>query len=231
MLQRQYLGQPFPSSAFHLPTTPERRPPHDHLVLTYASHTAAGRMDYNYSSAPGADPLLAVASATGHFGLSVWRHPLAPGGRPSKLLSLQNLHTAPPSSLRWSSLPGQRHEVITTSEDGTVKISDVGQRAIVASIAAPAPPFAATPVDAVTVAVAYGRRLSLWDRRAPSARGFALQQGQGPQASGLITDVAAVVGAPLLFSASVDGTVKVSEPWKVVHGPPLHRRGAKPFRP
>jgi WD40 repeat protein len=132
---------------------------------------------------------------------------LAPGGRPVKLLNLANLHTAPPSSLRWSPLPQQCHEVITTAEDGTCKVSDVAQRAIIATLATPAAPFAAAPVDASTLAVGYGRRVGLWDRRA--APSLVNQQGQGqPQAGGLITDVAAVVGAPLLFSASVDGTVK-----------------------
>lgn len=206
ILQRQYLGQPLPHarSSFFLPPNPERALPHDHLLLTYASHTAAGRLDYNYCS-PGADPILAVASTTGAFGLSVWRHPLAPGGRPVKLLNLANLHTAPPSSLRWSPLPQQRHEVITIAEDGTCKVTDVAQRAIVATLATPAAPFAAAPVDASTLAVGYGRRVGLWDRRAGPS--LVNQQGQ-PQAGGLVTDVAAVVGAPLLFSASVDGTVK-----------------------
>lgn len=52
VMQRQYLGQPFPGAAhegFYLPPASDRRLPHEHLVLTYASHTAAGgRMAYNY---------------------------------------------------------------------------------------------------------------------------------------------------------------------------------------
>lgn len=99
-------------------------------------------------------------------------------------------------------------QVITTSEDGTCKVTDIAQRATVASLTCPAPPFAATPIDDATLAVGFGRRVGLWDRRAPT-----LQQGQGqpglPQAGGLVTDVAAAVGAPLLLSSSVDGTVKV----------------------
>lgn len=52
VMQRQYLGQPLPGAAhggFYLPPASDRRLPHEHLVLTYASHTAAGgRMAYNF---------------------------------------------------------------------------------------------------------------------------------------------------------------------------------------
>lgn len=158
-----------------------------------------------------------MAATTGTFALSLWKHPLAPGSRPSKVLSLPGAHTAPPSSLRFSR--PRPSEVITTAEDGACKVHDITQRATVARLSCPAPPFAATPVDesGLVLAVGYGRRVGLWDRRLAGLPQLSSSSPPPPpqrqQASGIVTDVAAVVGLPLLFSSSVDGTVKVLEIW------------------
>src|SRR6056297_1208476 len=191
VLHRQYAGRTstslppslpsssFPSRFYPLPPSLlHADDPFHYLRLNYTSHKHAGRMDYNYTL-PGEEPMLALVSSL-TSSLTVWRHPLT-DARPSKVFTAPALHSAPTTTIKWSSLPHSPHEIYSAAEDGTVKVFHTGAQRVLADLVLPPdlpPPLALTPIDAVgTLAVGVGGQIVLWDRR--SGRDTA-GGGQGP---------------------------------------------------